>query len=158
MAYFELIKYTHSFGISNGNILEKIDHVIMGPQHTCDEGWVEVGWEGVVFHEGEFQEAVTYHHVKVFSIRGPLTFLCLFFIHIFLKLIVTCRLYVIYVREDNDSNVYVMIAWLLWTIWIQIPTVPRRLLNLTHLGCDKMAAMSHTTFLGAFSWMKIFEF
>ena len=37
---------------------------------------------------------------------GALTFLLFFFlIPFFLKLIVTCRLCVIYVREDNDSNV-----------------------------------------------------
>ena len=37
---------------------------------------------------------------------GALTILCFFFnIFFFLKLIVACRLWVIYVREDNDSNV-----------------------------------------------------
>ena len=36
---------------------------------------------------------------------GALTALLSFFIHFFLKLIVACRLCVIYVREDNDSNV-----------------------------------------------------
>ena len=34
-----------------------------------------------------------------------LTFLLLFFNSLFLKLIVACRLYIIYVREDNYSNV-----------------------------------------------------
>ena len=36
---------------------------------------------------------------------GALTFLLLIFIFFSLKLIVACRLCVIYVREDNDSNV-----------------------------------------------------
>ena len=36
---------------------------------------------------------------------GALTFLLYFLIPFFLKLIVACRLCVIYVREDNDSNV-----------------------------------------------------
>ena len=36
---------------------------------------------------------------------GALTFLCLFFYIFFLKVIVACILCIIYVREDNDSNV-----------------------------------------------------
>ena len=37
---------------------------------------------------------------------GALTFfVVLFLIPFFLKLIVACKLYVIYAREDNDSNV-----------------------------------------------------
>ena len=36
---------------------------------------------------------------------GALTFLFFFFNSFFLKLIVACRLRVIYVREDNDSDV-----------------------------------------------------
>ena len=36
---------------------------------------------------------------------GALTFLLYFLIPFFLKVIVACRLCVIYVREDNDSNV-----------------------------------------------------
>ena len=39
------------------------------------------------------------------NLMGALTFLCLCFNIFFLKLIVTCILCVIYVREDNDSNV-----------------------------------------------------
>ena len=30
--------------------------------------------------------------------------------------------------------------------------------HLTHWGRERMAAISHTTFLNAFSWMKIYEF
>ena len=37
--------------------------------------------------------------------RVPSLFCCSFSTHFFLKLIVACRLCVIYVREDNDSNV-----------------------------------------------------
>ena len=36
---------------------------------------------------------------------GTLTFLLFFYISFFLKLIVACRLCIIYVRVDNDSNV-----------------------------------------------------
>ena len=36
---------------------------------------------------------------------GAFTFLCFSFDIFFLKLIVVCILCVIYVREDNDSNV-----------------------------------------------------
>ena len=36
---------------------------------------------------------------------GALTFLFLFLIPLFLKLIVTCRLCVIYMGEDNDPDV-----------------------------------------------------
>ena len=40
---------------------------------------------------------------------------------------------VIYVREDNDSNEYVMITRLVWITWTLMSTVPKRPLNLiTH--------------------------
>ena len=39
------------------------------------------------------------------NLMGALTFCFSFLIPLFLKLIVDCRLCVIYVREDNDSNV-----------------------------------------------------
>ena len=45
---------------------------------------------------------------------------------VFLRLIVTCRLWVIYVREDNYSNVWVMIIWLIWTIWTPMSSVPKK--------------------------------
>ena len=38
-----------------------------------------------------------------------------FFCYIFLKLIVTSWLSVIYVIEDNGSNIWVVIIWLIWT-------------------------------------------
>ena len=34
----------------------------------------------------------------------------------YLKLIVACRLHVIYVRKDIDSNVQAMIMWITWTL------------------------------------------
>ena len=37
----------------------------------------------------------------IFKLMGALTFLCFFFYSFFLKLIVTCGLCVIYVREDS---------------------------------------------------------
>ena len=37
-------------------------------------------------------------------LMGALTFLLFFLICFLLKLIVACRLCIIYVREDNDSN------------------------------------------------------
>ena len=43
---------------------------------------------------------------------GALTFLFLFNVLFFLKLIVACRLCCIYAREDNDSNVQAMITLL----------------------------------------------
>ena len=50
------------------------------------------------------------------------------------KLIVVCRLCVIYVREGNDSNVQAMITRLIWTTWTSLSAVRERLLNLiTHL-------------------------
>ena len=39
------------------------------------------------------------------DLMGAHTFLCFFFNIFFLELIVVCRLCVVYVREDNDSNV-----------------------------------------------------
>ena len=39
------------------------------------------------------------------------------FYQFFLRLIVTCRLWIIYMREDNDSSVLDMITWLIWITW-----------------------------------------
>ena len=44
----------------------------------------------------------------------------------FLRLIITCRLWVIYVREDNYSNVKVMIKRLIWTIWTLMSSVLKK--------------------------------
>ena len=46
---------------------------------------------------------------------------------------ITLPLCVIYVREDNDSNVSTMITRLIYTTWAPMPAVPKRPLNLvTH--------------------------
>ena len=39
------------------------------------------------------------------QLNGALTFYCSFLVIFFLKLIVACRMCVIYVREDDDSDV-----------------------------------------------------
>ena len=60
---------------------------------------------------------------------GALTFFS-FLIPFFLKLIVACRLCVIYVREDTDSNVKAAIKQ---TIWTSLSAVPRKAIKLiTH--------------------------
>ena len=46
-----------------------------------------------------------------------------------LKLIVACRLCVIYVREDNDSNVKAVITLLVWT---SLSAVPRKAVKFYH--------------------------
>ena len=56
------------------------------------------------------------------SVQGTISsdkslFCCSFLIPFFLKLFVACRLCDIYVREDNDFNVYAMITQLMWTTW-----------------------------------------
>ena len=53
---------------------------------------------------------------------GALTF-CVYLLFIFLKLIVTCRLRIICVRENNDSNIEVMIIQLIWTLWTPVSYV-----------------------------------
>ena len=58
----------------------------------------------------------------------PHFFVFFFLISFFLK----CRLCVIYVREDNDSNVLVMITRLVWTIWTSISAVPKKAVELNH--------------------------
>ena len=60
------------------------------------------------------------------QINGALTFFVYYFNWFFLRLIITCRLWVIYVREDNYSNVQVMIKWLIWTIWTPMSSVLKK--------------------------------
>ena len=48
------------------------------------------------------------------------------------KLIVTSRLWVIYVREDNYSNVQARITQLIWTAWTLLSAARERPLNLNH--------------------------
>ena len=63
----------------------------------------------------------------------PSLFCVCFILILFLKLIVTCRLWVINVREENYSNVKVVIRWLMWITWTLLSTVWERPLNLiTH--------------------------
>ena len=40
---------------------------------------------------------------------------CSILIPFFFNFVVACRLCVIYVNEDNDSNVQAMITWFIWT-------------------------------------------
>ena len=60
------------------------------------------------------------------QINGALTFFVYYFSWFFLRLIITCRLWVIYVREDNYSNVWVMIKRLIWTIWTPMSSVLKK--------------------------------
>ena len=59
---------------------------------------------------------------------GALIF-CVSILFFFLKLIVICRLRVIYVREDNDSHVYVRIEQVIWIALTSLSTVRKGLLN-----------------------------
>ena len=61
----------------------------------------------------------------------------------FLKLIVTCILCVIYVREDNDSNVLVMIIRLVWTTWTPMSAVPHH--SLTYIVRGKLILLTYRT-------------
>ena len=54
---------------------------------------------------------------------------CFVFMSFFLKLIVTCRLCVIYVSKDNDSDVWVMITRLIWNTSTSISGVREKSLN-----------------------------
>ena len=60
------------------------------------------------------------------QINGALTFFVYHFDCFFLRLIITCRLWVIYVREDNHSNVWVMITQLILAIWTLMSSVPQK--------------------------------
>ena len=60
------------------------------------------------------------------QINGSLTFFVYYFNWFFLRLIITCRLWVIYVREDNYSNVLVTIKRLIWTIWTPMSSVLKK--------------------------------
>ena len=57
---------------------------------------------------------------------GPSLFFVYYFNCFFLRLIIICRLWVIYVRENNDSNVQVMITRLMWTIWTPMSSVLKK--------------------------------
>ena len=86
------------------------------------------------------------------QINGALTSFIYYFSCFFLRLIITCRLCVIYVREDNYSNVYVMITQLIWTIWIPMSSIPQKAdkLNLSlsgYTGIRIMLMICHLTFI-----------
>ena len=57
---------------------------------------------------------------------GPSLFSFIILIVFFVRLILTCRLWVIYVREDNYSNVEVMITRLIWTIYTSMSSVRKK--------------------------------
>ena len=39
---------------------------------------------------------------------------------------------VIYVREDNDSDVKVMITWLVWSTWTPLSAVAKKVIKLNN--------------------------
>ena len=55
-----------------------------------------------------------------------------FSIPISLKLIVACRLCVIYVREDTDSNVEAVITQLIWILWTSLSAIHRKAGKFNH--------------------------
>ena len=73
----------------------------------------------------------------------PSLFCCSFLIPFFSELIVARRSCVIYVKEDNDSNVKAVITRLIWTIWTSLS--PEWLLNLiTHSSVREITKSSST--------------
>ena len=71
----------------------------------------------------------------------------------FLKLIMACRLCVIYVREDNDSSVQAIIIRLIWTIWTSLSAVRERPLNLITHSLEKTSKCQETDCLGFGFWL-----
>ena len=70
----------------------------------------------------------------------------LYFYFLIQFFIVTCRLCVIYVREGNDYNIYILITQLVWTTWTPLSSVPKKLLNLiTHSPLGGKAEYSEIT-------------
>ena len=83
-------------------------------------------------HRALFQCQVSFSPM-ICQLNGcPHIFVVLFLIPFFLKLIVACRLSVIYVREDNNSNVWAVISRLIWTIWTSLSPVPRKAVKFNH--------------------------
>ena len=74
------------------------------------------------------------------------------FIIFFLKLIVASRLCVIYVKEDDNSNVQVMITWLIWITWTSLSAVWKRAVklnySLTHLWSDPERTAQINVYMG----------
>ena len=72
------------------------------------------------------------------------TFLCLFFIHFFLELIVTYTVSVLYVWENNNSNEWVMITWLMWITWTLLSAVQESFTtSLAHSLTDSLSMVSN---------------
>ena len=73
------------------------------------------------------------------QINGALTFFVYNLNCFFLRLIITCGLWIIYVREDNYSIVQVMIKRLIWTIWTLMSSVLKKAvkLNLSLSPCER---------------------
>ena len=77
------------------------------------------------------------------QLNGCPHFIFYFLIQFF---IVSCRLCVIYVREGNDYNIYILITQLVWTTWTPLSSVPKKLLNLiTHSPLGGKAEYSEIT-------------
>ena len=64
-----------------------------------------------------------------------------------IKFFGTCRLCVIFVREDTNSNVQVMIIWLIWITWTSMSAVRERPLNVTTHAVIVYPTQSLTLFL-----------
>ena len=62
----------------------------------------------------------------------PWLFCFSFLFPFFLKWIVAYKWCVIYVREDNDFNVWAIITWLVWTIWTSMSAVLKKAVKLNH--------------------------
>ena len=71
------------------------------------------------------------HSSLIFHGNG-LAISCFFFNIFFLKVNCGLQLCVIYVREDNDSNVQAMIKRLVWAIWTLMSAVPKKAVKLNH--------------------------
>ena len=76
------------------NCISSVEITLLSP------GWHNIAAKGFVsvFDPESFSP-------MIFQINGTLTFFVYYFDCFFLRLIITCRLWVIYVREDNYSNV-----------------------------------------------------
>ena len=76
-------------------------------------------------------------------LMGILTF-CFSFLLIFQMLIVTCRLCLIYGSEDNDFNVLVMLAGLIWNL------MSKKVIKIKHSLTTRMSWHGNVFFLFSF--------
>ena len=86
------------------------------------------GWNSDTRLLNLFSEIYIYSQLLL----SPSLFLVSFLISFFLKLTVAFRWCVIYVREDDDSNVKAMVTRLIWTTWTLMSTVPKKAVKLNH--------------------------